>query len=93
MSKRVTPFPDIDPVEILDTLPIGVFLTDGDGNINWVNTTLCDQVGLPASDLVGRTRTALPAKKTLRLSNADNQYLVKAVQEREQWIYLLSIIQ
>ena len=68
MSKRVTPFPDIDPVEILDTLPIGVFLTDGDGNINWVNTTLCDQVGLPASDLVGRTRTALPAKKTLRLS-------------------------
>jgi chromosome segregation ATPase len=24
--------------------------------------------------------------KTLRLANADNQYLVKAVQEREQWI-------
>ena len=70
MSKRATPFPEIDPVEILNALPIGVFLTDGAGNINWVNTTLCDQVGLPASDLVGRTRATLPAKKTLRLSKS-----------------------
>jgi len=70
MSKRPTPFPEIDPVEILNALPIGVFLTDAGGAINWVNTTLCDQVNLPASELLGRTRTALPAKKTLKLSKS-----------------------
>lgn len=59
-----------DPLQVLDRLPVGLFSTDAEGRINWVNRTLGDQLGVAAEALIGLERSALPAKKTLSLSKS-----------------------
>lgn len=55
-------------LSLLHLMPIGIFLTNSDSRIIWVNKTLCDQVGLEARQLIGHMRSELPGTNIFPIS-------------------------
>ncbi len=41
-------------LDVLDTLHVGVWSVDGDGVTTWVNRFMCDLLGRPVNEIVGR---------------------------------------
>ncbi len=77
MTKTTKVSPPFEPMEILDSLPIGVVITSTNDRISYVNTTACIQFGLAPTDLIGKRRSALPARKALTLSKSIRRVKIK----------------
>ena len=58
--------------DILDTLPINIFLKDAEGRFIFVNRETCRTIGLPAQAITGRTDLeVMPAELAARLREED----------------------
>ena len=77
MTKTTKASPPFDPMEILDSLPVGVVITSTSDRISYANTTACIQLGVGPGELIGKRRSALPARKALALSKSVRRVKVK----------------
>ncbi len=90
MKTHITP---ADPpltgeaLELLSSLPVGIFLADENGIILWVNDILCNQLGVVPQDLIGRKRQALSAHRVLTLSKSVERFFVPSLPGRaDRWL-------
>jgi len=62
-GQHLIQIPNLESNELLallHLLPIGIFLVDGEGQIIWVNKTLCAQINMQATQIIGHKRSELP---------------------------------
>lgn len=68
-----------EALEILNSLPVGIFLADENGIIFWVNAVLCKQFWATPEDLIGRKRQALSPHRVLTLSKSVDRFCVPSL--------------
>jgi len=76
----------VDPGRILDALAAGVLLSDAEGHILWANPAACELLLTPADALLGQARSALPARRRLRLSRSAERLRVCDGHGAERWL-------
>lgn len=59
-------------INALEQLPVGVWLTDAQGRIVWTNHTLCSQLGVEPTQVLGRKPDALPTLRACDLSRGES---------------------
>lgn len=74
-------------VDVLESLPIGIWVADDNGIITWANQALGTQIGAPRDALVGRSCEDIPASKVLTLYPAAEVYHVPgAALDTDRWL-------
>ncbi len=74
-------------VDVLEALPIGMWVADDNGIITWANPALGTQLGVPHDTLVGRSCEDLPASKLLTLYPVAEVYHVPgAALDGDRWL-------
>ncbi len=78
-------------LDILEALPVGILLADPQGTVLWVNDALCAQFRCTASEILGRSRHELPAKRILTLFKGIETYHVAAMDaDDDRWLSAMS---
>jgi GGDEF domain-containing protein len=73
--------------DVLEALPIGVWVADDKGIITWANEALATQIGVPRSALIGRSCEEIPANKVLTLYPVAEVYHVPgAALDTDRWL-------
>jgi GGDEF domain-containing protein len=73
--------------DVLESLPIGIWVADDKGSITWVNEALATQIGTPRSALIGRSCEEIPASKVLTLYPVAEVYHVPgAALDTDRWL-------
>ncbi|MCA1676404.1 MAG: PAS domain-containing protein, partial [Actinobacteria bacterium] len=74
-------------VNVLESLPIGIWVADDNGIITWANQALGTQLGVPRDALVGRSCEDIPASKVLTLYPVAEVYHVPGVAlDTDRWL-------
>ena len=87
MSKIESVLRTMPALTILESLPVGITISGEDGVVVWVNDTLCTQLGVTSSEIIGQTWRQFPVQKLPTTSPATERYFVppKAGQP-ERWL-------
>ncbi|MCA1853669.1 MAG: diguanylate cyclase, partial [Beggiatoa sp.] len=73
--------------DVLESLPIGIWVADDSGTITWANQALGAQIGVPRDALVGRSCEDIPASKALTLYPVAEIYHVPgAALDTDRWL-------
>lgn len=73
--------------DVLESLPIGIWVADDSGTIIWANQALGTQIGVPRDALVGRSCEDIPASKVLTLYPVAEVYHVPgAALDTDRWL-------
>jgi diguanylate cyclase (GGDEF)-like protein len=73
--------------DVLESLPIGIWVADDSGTITWANQALGAQIGVPRDALVGRSCEDIPASKVLTLYPVAEIYHVPgAALDTDRWL-------
>lgn len=76
-----------EALEILNSLPVGIFLADENGIIFWVNAVLCKQFWATPEDLIGRKRQALSPHRVLTLSKSVDRFCLPSLPGKpDNWL-------
>jgi GGDEF domain-containing protein len=74
-------------VNVLESLPIGIWVADDNGIITWANQALGTQIGVPRDALVGRSCEDIPASKVLTLYPVAEVYHVPGTAlDTDRWL-------
>ena len=81
----------IPALPILQSLPVGIMVTDVTGVVTWVNDTLCAQLGATADDFIGKERSQIPAQKVPTTSQGvERFYIPPKAGQPERWLELIT---
>ncbi len=82
--------PDL-AVDVLESLPIGIWVADENGIITWANQALGTQIGVPRDALVGRPCEDIPASKVLTLHPVPEVYHMPGTAlDTDRWLECIS---
>lgn len=91
MSQPETPISPAVALQILESLPIGIFVADGGGAIIWANDALCLQLAVRHQSIIGKSRDELPVNRILTLFKTVETYQLPATASQpERWLNFIS---
>ncbi|MGH8469927.1 MAG: GGDEF domain-containing protein [Gammaproteobacteria bacterium] len=78
-------------MQILESLPIGIFVADGGGTIIWANDALCSQLAVTYQSTIGRSRDELPVNRILTLFKTVETFQLPATSGHpERWLNFIA---
>ncbi len=91
MSQVETPISPAVALQILESLPIGIFVADDGGTIIWANNALCSQLALTYQSTIGKSRDELPVNRILTLFKTVEAYQLPATPGHpERWLNFIA---
>ncbi len=91
MSQLETPISPAAALQILESLPIGIFVADDGGTIIWANDALCSQLAVTHQSAIGKSRDELPVNRILTLFKTVETYQLPATPGHpERWLNFIA---
>ena len=91
MSQAETPISPVVALQILESLPIGIFVADDGGTIIWANDALCSQLAVTYQSTIGKSRDELPVNRILTLFKTVETYQLPATPGHpERWLNFIA---
>ncbi len=91
MSQAETPISPAVALQILESLPIGIFVADDSGTIIWANDALCSQLAVTYQSTIGKSRDDLPVNRILTLFKTVETYQLPATSGHpERWLNFIA---
>jgi len=91
MSQAETPISPAVALQILESLPIGIFVADDGGTIIWANDALCSQLAVTYQSTIGKSRDELPVNRILTLFKTVETYQLPATPSHpERWLNFIA---
>ncbi|CAN5837911.1 MAG: hypothetical protein USCGTAYLOR_02157 [Chromatiales bacterium USCg_Taylor] len=91
MSQAETLISPAVALQILESLPIGIFVADDSGTIIWANDALCSQLAVTYQSTIGKSRGDLPVNRILTLFKTVETYQLPATSGHpERWLNFIA---
>jgi len=91
MSQAETLISPAVALQILESLPIGIFVADNSGTIIWANDALCSQLAVTYQSIIGKSRDELPVNRILTLFKTVEAYQLPATPGHpERWLNFIA---
>ncbi|MGH8507777.1 MAG: GGDEF domain-containing protein [Gammaproteobacteria bacterium] len=91
MSQTEPPISPAVALQILESLPIGIFIADGSGTIIWANDALYSQLAVTHQSTMGKSRNELPVNRILTLFKTVEAYHLPATSSHpERWLNFIA---
>ncbi|MGH8532331.1 MAG: GGDEF domain-containing protein [Gammaproteobacteria bacterium] len=91
MSQAETPISPAVALQILESLPIGIFVADDRGTIIWANDALCSHLAVTYQSTIGKSRDELPVNRILTLFKTVETYQLPATPGHpERWLNFIA---
>ncbi|MGH8613899.1 MAG: sensor domain-containing diguanylate cyclase [Gammaproteobacteria bacterium] len=91
MSQAETPISPAVALQILESLPIGIFVADDSGTIIWANDALCSQLAVTYQSTIGKSRDELPVNRILTLFKTVEAYQLPGTPGHpERWLNFIA---
>ncbi len=91
MSQSETLISPAVALQILESLPIGIFVADDSGTIIWANDALCSQLVVTYQSIIGKSRDELPVNRILTLFKTVEAYQLPATPGHpERWLNFIA---
>jgi diguanylate cyclase (GGDEF)-like protein len=87
MSITELPLLSAPALPILESLPVGIMVTDVNNVVRWVNEALCAQLGVASDELIGKEIGQLSAQKVPTTApGAERFYVPPKAGQPERWL-------
>ncbi|MFH0350934.1 MAG: GGDEF domain-containing protein [Chromatiales bacterium] len=91
MSQAETLISPAVALQILESLPIGIFVANDGGTIIWANDALCSQLAVTYQSTIGKSRDELPMNRILTLFKTVETYQLPATPGHpERWLNFIA---